>query len=156
MAYRKNTNSRSNLAVNTQHVDQDKHTVSLTKDQKVAKFSNFIDSLNDNDKYEFSKFTLASNCIDIEDNKALLKKQQLTIDHLSSKVAQLELKSNNQSIPIAKANPVPCIHYKKGSCKNGNNCNYSHENPVAKAVAAPCIHFKKGFCKNANNCKFTH
>jgi glycosylphosphatidylinositol transamidase (GPIT) subunit GPI8 len=156
MAYRKNTNSRSNVSVKTQHVDQSQHTVSLTKDQKIAKFGNFIDSLNDNDKYEFSKYTLASNCIDIEDNKAMLKKQQSTIDDLSSKVAQLELNSNKQSIPVAKAVVTICKNFnsEKG-CKFGINCHFSHVLP-SKEFAVHCIHFKKGYCKNGNDCKYAH
>ena len=152
MANRKNTNNSLNLVVKP----QEKHELTLTKNQKIAKFSNFVDSLNENDMFDFAKYTLASNSIDIQDNKALLKIQQLKIDDLSAKIADLEVKTKNQPIHVAKAVIVPCIHFKKGSCKNGNNCQYSHENPTTKEVAAPCIHFKKGSCKNGNNCNYRH
>ena len=86
----------------------------------------------------------------------------------------------NNQIKTDKSKPVNgtvCIYWLKGTCKNGENCNFLHENILEKypecshgsncnKVGCPFKHSKKeqkechsynsGYCVHGKNCKDCH
>jgi hypothetical protein len=48
---------------------------------------------------------------------------------------------------------VDCVFFKKGTCRNGVDCQYKHTQvPIIKE----CVFFKKGTCRNGVDCQYKH
>lgn len=61
--------------------------------------------------------------------------------------------------------PLPCEFFKRGNCKSGSNCRFSHFSSSPAPAASPaapyippkvCSFFLKGQCANGANCRFLH
>ena len=68
---------------------------------------------------------------------------------LRQKVEKLENTLNAHTLGLKE---VDCVFFKKGTCRNGIDCQYKHTQVPIKE----CVFFKKGTCKNGINCKFKH
>lgn len=69
---------------------------------------------------------------------------------LQQKVEKLE---NTLNIHTLGLKEVECVFFKKGTCRNGVDCQYKHTQvPIIKE----CVFFKKGTCKNGVNCQYKH
>ena len=65
---------------------------------------------------------------------------------------------------------TPCIHYARGSCKNGSKCTFAHSSVGASPfsssspprhggglqVARPCIFYAQGACRYGDKCRDSH
>jgi hypothetical protein len=53
----------------------------------------------------------------------------------------------------------PCFNWAKGTCRNGDGCQYSHDGPEGTAPLRkknPCFNWAKGTCRNGDQCQYSH
>lgn len=54
-----------------------------------------------------------------------------------------------------KHKTLVCMHWKQGQCKNGDNCNFLHED--IKERLPLCKYFKEqGLCNKGDQCLYKH
>lgn len=69
---------------------------------------------------------------------------------LRQKVEKLENTLNAHTLGLKD---VDCVFFKKGTCRNGVDCQYKHTHvPIIKE----CVFFKKGTCRNGVDCQYKH
>lgn len=55
------------------------------------------------------------------------------------------------------ADKRPCKWYAMGTCKFGQDCDYSHATPVvSRPSASVCIFYLQNRCKKGKDCTFVH
>jgi hypothetical protein len=66
------------------------------------------------------------------------------------------------ALPRVRAR-APCRFFAAGTCRNGDNCKFSHDQQVGAAQVAsnggpkkPCRFFARGVCQKGDSCSFAH
>ena len=96
------------------------------------------------------------------------KRRQAPVSALTAPRSQRFISPPPMSTPRKK---TPCIHYARGSCKNGAKCTFSHSSAGASSpfsspsptrhagvspVSKPCIFHAQGICRYGETCRDSH